>query len=584
MNDAPGLSPVAPAQGELLLDVRNLRVGFQTPGGYRPVVHGLDLQLRRGQTLAIVGESGSGKTVATRALLGLAGENAVVTADRLQLGGQSLLGASERVLRRVRGAQVGYVLQDALVSLDPLRPVRCELAEALQAHAPLDAARTTERTLALLRDVGVPQPELRKEQYPGELSGGLRQRALIATALAQNPPLLIADEPTTALDVLVQAQVLQVLGQLIARGTSVILISHDLAVVAQLADHILVMKAGRLVEAGSKAQVLGRPQHPYTQALIRAVPGPGTRGQRLSDGPVVAEAHAPPSTATRPPTSVGVDAVKRRLLLEARNLHKAFTLPDGGQMPALRDVSLQLHEGEVVGIVGASGSGKSTVARALLGLTPLDQGSVWFKGSEWLQADARAQRRVRGKIAMVYQDPYSSFDPRWTVARILRDALDLHATGPQARHETVASLLQTVGLEASVASAYPRHLSGGQRQRVAIARALAVRPEVLVLDEAVSALDVSIQAQILDLLVDLRARYDLAILFISHDLGVIHHIADRVLVMKDGQVVESGEAEAVFTAPRHAYTRQLLAALPRLPRLAAANAETETTGPAACLA
>lgn len=554
------------ANNELLLEVKNLQVGFQTSEGLKPIVKGLNLELRRGQTLAIVGESGSGKTVATRALLGLAGDDAVIQADVLRFDGQPLQGASTADLRALRGAQIGYVLQDALVSLDPLRPVGREISEALLAHAKPGAVQTAQhigqRTVELLTEVGVPQPEVRQRQYPGELSGGLRQRALIATALAQNPPLIIADEPTTALDVLVQAQVLEVLEQLIRRGTSLILISHDLSVVARLADHIMVMKSGQVLESGPAAQVLSRPQHPYTQALIKAVPGAKTRGRQLSDQPAPASA-----TLHGNPLNAGEPAV----LLEAVALNKAFKTPDGQLLHALSLVSLQLRRGEVLGIVGASGSGKSTVARVLLGLTPVDSGRVLFHGKEWLKSDAQERRRVRGKIAMVYQDPYSSFDPRWTVARILRDVLDLHGGGKKTQRGDVIHLLRSVGLDAVHADAYPLQLSGGQRQRVAIARALAVNPEVLILDEAVSALDVSIQAQILDLLAELRARLRLSILFISHDLGVIHHIADRVLVMHNGRIVESGSAEAIFTTPRHSYTQQLLAALPRLePRKLAA--------------
>ncbi len=561
--------------GELLFDVRNLSVGFRMPDGFKPVVSQFSLQLRRGETIAIVGESGSGKTVATRALLGLAGDNAVIGADVLRFRGQSLLDLGERERRALRGAQVGYVLQDALVSLDPLQPVRREIAEALHAHLRLDADRTARRTVDLLTEVGVPEPALRQHQYPGELSGGLRQRALIATALALDPPVIIADEPTTALDVLVQAQVLKVLQQLIDKGTSVILISHDLAVVANLADRIIVMKGGRILEAGTTAQVLGAPRHPYTRALIQAVPGPGTRGRRLGDGPPSADPTSlsrpstlpSPASPAKPAGSITPRPIagERPVLLEARRLDKSFRAPDGRRIHALRQVSLTLRQGEVLGIVGASGSGKSTVARALLGLTPVDAGQVLFHGKPWLDGSARQKREVRGQIAMVYQDPYSSFDPRWTVARILHDVLTLHgARGAPIRRENVVDLLRTVGLDEAHVEAYPINLSGGQRQRVAIARALAVRPEVLILDEAVSALDVSVQAQILDLLVDLRARFRLSILFISHDLGVIHHLADRVLVMKDGRIVEGGEADALFFTPQHPYTRDLLAALPSL--------------------
>ncbi|WP_034300254.1 ABC transporter ATP-binding protein [Herbaspirillum sp. RV1423] len=542
---------------EVLFDVQNLEVGFQTGDGYKSVVSHFNLRLHKGETVAIVGESGSGKTVATRALLGLAGDNAVVKADVLRYRGQSLLSAKPRKLKALRGAQVGYVLQDALVSLDPLQPVRREIAEALHAHLDLDRRQTRQRIMELLTKVGVPQPEIRQDQYPGELSGGLRQRALIATALAQNPPVIIADEPTTALDVLVQGQVLQVLRGLIKGGTSLILISHDLSVVASVADVILVMKAGKVVESGSTEQVLGNPRHPYTQALIRAVPGPDTRGRRLSDAPSILDnLNATPSSS----------AATGEVLLQACDLRKSFKAPDGQLIHAIRNASLDLKKGEVLGIVGQSGSGKSTVARVLLGLTPLDGGSVRYQGIEWLKGSHHERRKVRGKIAMVYQDPYSSFDPRWTVARILSDVLSLYGGGKKAQQEDVIRLLTTVGLNAQHAGAYPINLSGGQRQRVAIARALAVNPEVLVLDEAVSALDVSIQAQILDLLVDLRAKYDLSIIFISHDLGVIHHIADRVLVMKDGVIVEEGRAEEIFASPRHPYTQELIAALPKLER------------------
>ncbi|HMN78426.1 MAG TPA: ABC transporter ATP-binding protein [Burkholderiaceae bacterium] len=557
------------ASPAVLLEARNLAVGFRTPLGYKRVVSAFDLTLHRGETLAIVGESGSGKTVATRSLIGLAGDDAVVTADVLRFGDLDLLRASSQDLKRLRGARVGYVLQDALVSLDPLRRIRSEIAESLNAHGRLPKPEVDDRTLRLLAEVGIPDPQIRRNQYPGELSGGLRQRALIATALALHPPVIIADEPTTALDVVVQAQVLGVLQELIAGGTSLILISHDLAVVARLADRIIVMKSGVVVETGPRDEVLGNPQHEYTRALIRAVPSGDTRGRRLS-----ASAATPVPGQPQQAVAGGIDPVRSPriaadrgaggIVLQARNLSKWFHGPDGQRLKAVSNVSFDLHEGEVLGIVGESGSGKSTLARLLLALTDYDEGQVLYRGIEWPRADEKTRRAVRGKISVVHQDPYSSFDPRWNVRRIVKDALMLHAGGREITDDDVLELLQAVGLDASHLRMRPLHLSGGQRQRVAIARALAVHPEILILDEAVSALDVSIQAQILDLLEDLKARYALSILFVSHDLGVVHHIADRVLVMKDGLVVEEGSAQAVFRDPRHSYTKELVAALPRL--------------------
>lgn len=539
---------------DVLFHVENLNVGFRTPRGYRHIVSDFSLTLRRGETVAIVGESGSGKTVATRSLIGMAGDDAVINADVMRYAELDLLKADRRALKALRGAQVGYVLQDALVSLDPLQPVRNEIAEPLNAHTRLPTAQIRDQILRLLTEVGVPNPEIRKDQYPGQLSGGLRQRALIATALALHPPVIIADEPTTALDVIVQAQVLRVLEQLIAGGTSLILISHDLAVVSRLADRILVMKSGVVVESGTRDQVLRDPQHAYTKALIQAVPSGDTRGQRLS---APAPHHQPLADGPRAGQA-------GEIILEARNLAKIFRGPDGQRLKAVNDVSFNLVKGEVLGIVGASGSGKSTVARLLLALDDYDEGSVLYRGVAWARADAKIRRQVRGKISVVYQDPYSSFDPRWNVGQIVGDALRLHAEPHRATRADTIALLESVGLNQGHLKMLPLHLSGGQRQRVAIARALAVNPEILILDEAVSALDVTIQAQILDLLEDLKARYALSIIFISHDLGVIHHIADRVLVMKDGMVVETGDADGIFRSPKHHYTQDLVAALRQL--------------------
>ncbi|NIF00745.1 ABC transporter ATP-binding protein [Pantoea sp. Acro-805] len=515
----------------------------------RHIVKNVSFSLQRGQCLALVGESGSGKSVTARALVGLAGERLKVQAETLALQGESLLGRSDAWWQQVRGSKVGFILQDALVSLDPLRPVGQEIAEALALHGWGTPASRQQKVHALLEDVGVPQAALRASQRPGELSGGLRQRALIASAIAMHPEVIIADEPTTALDVTVQAQVLDVLRQMLDRGTSVILISHDLAVVAKIADHILVMQGGSIVESGAARQVLQQPQHAYTQGLINAIPSEHTKGQRLSST-------APIQISPSRVAEISSDEV----LLEARHITKRFR----GQS-AVADVSFQLKRGETLGIVGESGSGKTTLSRIALALESPDSGEVLYRGNAWSHASAQHQRKVRRQIAVVYQDPLSSFDPRWRVSDILFDAiaLDTHPV-TQTPRERAISLLQSVGLTAEHLHQWPARMSGGQRQRVAIARAIATHPQIIVLDEAVSALDVTIQAQILDLLSDLQAQLGVSYLFISHDLGVIHHMSDRVLVMQNGIAVEQGNADDVFYRPSHPYTQQLLASLPRL--------------------
>ncbi|MDY0926497.1 dipeptide ABC transporter ATP-binding protein [Pantoea trifolii] len=530
-----------------VIDVRGLNIWASSESGQpRHIVKNVSFALQRGQCLALVGESGSGKSVTARSLVGLAGDGLQVQAETLSLHGETLQQRSDSWWRQVRGSKVGFILQDALVSLDPLRPVGKEIAEALALHGWGNAASRQQKVQTLLEEVGVPQAAYRASQRPGELSGGLRQRALIASAIALHPDVLIADEPTTALDVTVQAQVLEVLRQMLDRGTSVILISHDLAVVAKIADQILVMQGGSIVEAGTAQQVLQQPQHAYTQGLINAIPSEHTKGQRLSGG-----------VANLPMPSVAPSA---EVLLEARHIVKRFR-----GHSAVDDVSFSLKRGETLGIVGESGSGKTTLSRIALALETPDSGEVLFAGQPWSHTSAADQRAIRRQIAVVYQDPLSSFDPRWRVADILLDAIALDRHAPtQTPRERAISLLQSVGLGAEHLTQWPARMSGGQRQRVAIARAIATHPKVIVLDEAVSALDVTIQAQILDLLSDLQAQLGVSYLFISHDLGVIHHMSDRVLVMQNGQAVEQGAADEVFYRPRHPYTQTLLASLPRL--------------------
>jgi peptide/nickel transport system ATP-binding protein len=527
--------------------VRGLTVGFPRDGVADDVVKDVSFELRAGQCVAIVGESGSGKSVTARTLVGLPGRGAVVRADELSFDGDDVLAFGARRWREVRGRRIGVVLQDALVSLDPLRPVGREIAEALRLHGWGDRRSRRARVVELLATVGVPAPGERARQRPDQLSGGLRQRALIASAIALDPEVVIADEPTTALDVSVQAQVLAELERMKARGVAVILISHDLSVVAHLADHILVMRDGVVVESGPASVLLRHPHHAYTRRLIAAVPSARTRGRRLAPDTEPAD-RAPES---RPAHSGPV--------LEVRDVSKTFRLPGGGQLRAVDGVSFDLERGTTIGIVGESGSGKTTTGRIALALEQPDSGEVRLLGQPWSNLRETSRRPLRRRMAVVYQDPLSSFDPRWTTDRILRDALDPATTHQHAR---VRELLGQVGLDESVLGRFPLHMSGGQRQRIAIARALASSPDVIVLDEAVSALDVSIQAQILDLLVDLQQQLGVSYLLISHDLGVISHMSDHVLVMKDGAVVERGPADQIFERPRHAYTQQLVSALP----------------------
>ncbi|MBS1888233.1 MAG: ABC transporter ATP-binding protein [Actinobacteria bacterium] len=542
-----------------LLQVENLRVGFGSRGQVEEVVHGISFSLEPGRCLAIVGESGSGKTVTARTLVGLTGDRSQVEADRLELNGRSLLGLSDRGWRAVRGAEIGFVLQDALVSLDPLRKVGAEIAEPLRIHDRGERSERRRRVIDLLTEVGVPEPELRARQLPHELSGGLRQRALIAAAIALDPPLLIADEPTTALDVTVQAQILALLERTKERGRGLILISHDLAVVSRLADEVAVMRLGEIVEQGPVERILRSPRHPYTRALLDAVPAAHSKGTRLA--PRVAGAYIPAGDPQVPALA------GRSPIITAEHLVKAYRGPDGRTRTAVDDVSLEIRPGETLGIVGESGSGKTTTARIILALVDPDSGNVTLRGKPWTTLKERDRRQRRRRVSVVYQDPLSSFDPRWTVRRIVDDAIaEEDHDGKQARLKRVKELLGHVGIGADLLDRRPLQLSGGQRQRIAIARALAPQPELIVCDEPVSALDVSIQAQVLDLLADLQSELNVAYLFISHDLGVIHHVSDRVLVMKDGRVVESGTAEQIFNSPQAEYTRNLLAALPRLER------------------
>ncbi|PKU23569.1 nickel ABC transporter ATP-binding protein NikE [Telmatospirillum siberiense] len=548
-----------------LVAIEGLTIRFRADGPHRPAVQDMDLVIHPGECVALVGESGSGKSVTARSLLNLVGPGAAVTARRFEIDGADARNFGPADWQRLRGTFAGLVMQDALVSLDPLRTIGREVGEVVRHHRLLRTpAEIRDRVIRTLDRVGMPDPDVRASQYAHQLSGGLRQRALIAAAIAGGPRLIIADEPTTALDASVQKQVLEVLRQRVGEGAGLLLISHDLAVVADLADRVLVMRDGRVLDAGPTGGVLARPRHAYTRQLIAAVPSADSRGSRLSSsrletagGPtgnsVIVRDPLPP----RPP--IGIDTV-----LEARGLTKVYRYPgragDAGRLAALADVSFSIRSGEVLGLVGESGSGKSTCAKILLGLVEPDAGWVTLLGQPWSGISEKTRRPLRRSLQYIPQDPLSSFDPRYRVADIIGE--NLLSLPRSRRQDRIVALLDRVGLDAGYLKRPPLSLSGGQRQRVAVARALAARPALIVCDEPVSALDISIQAQVIDLIAELQSELETALLFISHDIGLVHHLADRVLVLNGGRVVEQGPVEKVFLTPTQDYTRTLLAARP----------------------
>ena len=535
-----------------LLSVVGLEVRF---GDDASAVRQVDLAVRAGQTVAIVGESGSGKSTTAAAILGLLPPGGRVTSGRIMFDGIDLTAAGRRQLRSVRGSGIGYVPQDPMTNLNPVWRVGFQVREALRAN------NVDRQPAQLLADAGMPDPALRATQYPHQLSGGMCQRALIAIGLAGRPQLLIADEPTSALDVTVQRQVLDHLQQLTGElGTAVLLITHDLALAAERAEQLVVMHEGSVVEAGAAQVVLRHPQHPYTQRLVAAAPS-------LRDVTSAAR------TRSRVKLAAAVRAARDAAqdVIVVSELTKVYRPSRGApwrkvDVHAVDDVSFRLRRATTLAIAGESGSGKSTLARMVLGLLQPSSGTVVFDGQDVSDTASMSRGETlafRRRIQPVFQNPYGSLDPMYSVLHTIEEPLRIHGIGDRRqRRQAVRELADQVALPSSLLSRRPRELSGGQRQRVAIARALALRPEVLVCDEAVSALDVVVQAQILDLLAELQAALGLTYLFISHDLAVIGQIADEVMVMRAGRVVERGATKAVFTRPSHDYTRQLLAAIP----------------------
>ncbi|HYR36161.1 MAG TPA: dipeptide ABC transporter ATP-binding protein [Burkholderiales bacterium] len=547
-----------------IVAVSNLRVSFVTRQRTLEAVRGVSFEVREDSTLALVGESGSGKTVSAMSILRLLPENAVVDpASRIEYRGENLLTAPAERLRSLRGRDISAVFQEPMSSLNPVLTVGEQVAEVLRLHRRLSVRQALERAAELLNEVGIPEPRARLRAYPHELSGGQQQRVMIAIAIANEPKLLIADEPTTALDVTVQRQVLELIARLRQRHRmSVLFISHDLGLVGELADDVVVMRDGIVRESGPVERIFHAPQDPYTRALLACRPRLDARPRRL---PVIDDfmRGAPITDAplSRPPAG--------EPLVQAKHLRKEFRLRTGlfrsKSLVAVGDVSFDVARGRTVGLVGESGSGKTTVAMLAMRLLDATGGEARLEGTDLLSLTPRQMMTYRRRIQIVFQNPYASLNPRRSIGRTVVEPMRIHGLGGNdaERVERARKLLERVGLPSDAMQRYPHEFSGGQRQRIAIARALAVEPEVLICDEPVSALDVSVQATVLNLLLDLQESLGLAYLFISHDLAVVKYMSDEVLVMRSGEVVERGTPEAIFRSPQHEYTRKLLDAIPR---------------------
>lgn len=563
---------------EKLLQVSNLRVSFVARETETEAVRGVSFELNKGETLGIVGESGSGKSVTARAIMRLLPEaSSRVKSGEVMFLGQNLAQKSRKEMEAIRGRDIGMIFQDPMTSLNPTLRIGEQIAETLRKHRKISKREAKSQAVEMLKLVGIRDPETRFDQYPHEFSGGMRQRAMIAIALACRPSLLIADEPTTALDVTIQAQILNVMKQMQEKlGTAIVLITHDLGVVAGMCDRVVVMKSGEIVEEGRTADIFADPQHPYTKKLLNALPRldepkkrkPGRAFQAGSDslsGANVTDVNLDALEKTQIAAVSSSDAIPdSRPLLEVRSLQQHFNLGKGRTLRAVNDISFFIREGETLGMVGESGSGKSTTGRAILRLHEPTSGDVLYRGMAVNRLSAKEMKLMRREMQMIFQDPYASLNPRLKVLDIIGEAMDVHGLTKDAnqRRARVEELLEMVGLDPAFALRYPHEFSGGQRQRIGIARALAVEPKFIVCDEPLSALDVSIQSQIVTLLEDLQQKLGLTYLFIAHDLSMVKHISDRVAVMYAGKIVELAESEELYNNPQHPYTRSLLAAIP----------------------
>ena len=523
------------------LAIENLSVALPQGADRALALGGVSLALRGGEILCVVGESGSGKSMTANAIMRLLPIGVAVSGGAIRFEGRDILALPETDMRHLRGSRIAMVFQEPMTALNPLRPIGDQIGEMFRTHTRLGRAEIDARILGLLDEVRLPDPRSAARAYPHELSGGQRQRAMIAMALALEPSVLIADEPTTALDVTTQAQILHLIRDLQRKkGTAVLFITHDFGVVGEIADRVAVMQNGQLVEEGSTADVLDRPRHPYTRMLLAAVP------------PLA----APPARIVSAETVLNIERVSKTYLTRGAGLRKRSTL-------ALDQVSLSLPKGSTLGIVGESGSGKSTLAKCLVRLISPDSGAIRMHDIDHAHLSRRQAKHATARIQMVFQDPYGSLNPRRRAGDLVAQGPIAHGVAPDDARARAKELFALVGLDPTATHRFPHEFSGGQRQRIGLARALALQPEILVADEPVSSLDVSVQAQVLELLAQLRARLGLSMVFITHDLRVAAQICDRVAVMKDGRVVEEGLAAEVFSAPRDIYTRTLIDAIPR---------------------
>jgi peptide/nickel transport system ATP-binding protein len=553
-----------------LVSVQNLKVSFRL-GKHRVVeaVRDISFDVPENGTLALVGESGSGKSVSAMSIVRLLPENAIVGADsRISFAGRNLRTAPEDELRRIRGKDISVIFQEPMTSLNPVFTVGWQIAEVLKLHTDLAGRALGDRVLELMNEVGIPEPKARIDAYPHELSGGQQQRVMIAVAIACEPKLLIADEPTTALDVTVQRQILELMARLREKHRmSMLFISHDLGLVGEIADSVVVMRDGTVREAGPVDQIFANPRDAYTRALLACRPRLDVKPRRL---PVIDDfmrngGHAPPIAAE----ARQARAQDPKPLVEAKGLRKEYRLKTGllkrKTIEAVKDASFALFRGRTLGVVGESGSGKTTVGMMLMRLTQATAGQVLYDGTDLLALSDREMMAYRRKIQIIFQNPYASLNPRFTVGQILTEPMKIHGIGASDndRFELAVALSQRVGLAEDSVHKYPHEFSGGQRQRIAIARCLSMKPDVLICDESVSALDVSVQATVLNLLLDLQDEFGMTYVFISHDLAVVKYMADDMLVMNQGAIVERGPADAIYADPQNEYTRKLMNAIPR---------------------